>query len=66
MDIKDIIAMYGNNDYLEMQTGRIFELSKIKYDVITNKSSVPVRQDGRLIGYIHLDGDYSKEESDDI
>ena len=34
MDIKDIIKTYGKNDYYEMNTGKIYHLSKMtKIDV---------------------------------
>ena len=57
MDIREIIRTYGTTDYYEQNTGRIFKLSEMKYDGIKDETSIPVDQDGDLIGFIKLPGD---------
>lgn len=67
MDIKNIIDLYGFNDYYEMSTGRLYELSNISYDPIRKISTIPVLQqngeDGKYyqIGNIQIPGNIKEE-----
>lgn len=56
MDIKEIIKTYGKNDYYEMQTGRIFQLSKMEYHLYSNETWIPVLENGKVIGCIKEKG----------
>lgn len=58
MDIIEIIKTYGKNDYYEMQTGRIFALSKMVFD--GQCTIIPVYEDGEFVGTMSLKGDYTK------
>lgn len=60
MDIKEIIKTYGKNDYYEMQTGRIFHLSQMKYHLYDNTTRIPVSENGNLIGEIKVKGDFTR------
>lgn len=61
MDIGEIIKTYGKNDYMDMNTpGRIFHISQMKYHLFDDTTRVPVSEDGVLIGYVKLKGDYTK------
>lgn len=54
MKLEDIARSYGMNDYYDMHTGRIYKLSEAT-DAGNGKLSVPVVEDGRLIGYATMD-----------
>lgn len=54
MDLKEIVKMYGWNDYYDMPTGRIFHLSKA-VEESEGVFQVPVSEDGELIGYAKLE-----------
>lgn len=54
MTLENIAEMYGMNDYLDQNTGYIYELSKA-IDNSDGTLSIPVRQDGILIGYSTMD-----------
>ena len=58
MDIKDIIKTYGKNDYYEMNTGKIYHLSKMSYHLFNNTTWIPVSENGELVGEIKLEGNY--------
>lgn len=58
--LEQIIKTYGKNDYYEMQTGRIFLLSKMQYHLFSDETIVPVEYDGQIVGTIKLKGDYTK------
>ena len=60
MTIEEIIKTYGKNDYYEMQTGRIYQLSKMQYHLFLNQTTIPVLKDGQLIGQITLKGDWTR------
>lgn len=60
MDITEIIKTYGKNDYYEMQTGRIFHLSQMKYHLYDNTTRIPVSGNGNLTYEIKVKGDYTK------
>lgn len=50
--------MYGKNDYYEMQTGRIFALSKMSFD--GQCTIIPVYEGREFVGTISVKGDYTK------
>lgn len=55
MTLEKIVEMYGWNDYMDMNTGRIYQLS----NSINNgdgTSQVPVTENGELIGYATMKG----------
>ncbi len=61
MDIGEIIKTYGKNDYMDMNIpGRIFHISQMEYHLFDDTTRVPVSEDGVLIGYVKLKGDYTK------
>jgi hypothetical protein len=46
MDIKEIIKIYGTHaDYYDFNTGRIYAITKAKYDSETNETTIPVIND---------------------
>ena len=61
MDLKEVIKMYGWVDYLDIHTNRIYHLGNSSYNVDTNKTEVPVSEDGTLIGVVNLSGDVKTE-----
>lgn len=50
MSLESIVDTYGWEDYYDMATGRIFQLSKAT-SAGDNTSEVPVLEDGKLIGF---------------
>ena len=62
MDINDIIKTYGFNDYLDMNTGRIYHLSKMEYHLFFNKTYIPVSEDGKIIGNVEVEGNLLGEK----
>lgn len=54
MKLEDIAKSYGMNDYYDMNTGRIYKLSEAT-DAGDGKLSVPVEENGRIIGYATMD-----------
>ena len=61
MLIEDIIKMYGKNDYMDMNCpGRIYHLSQMEYHLFDDTTWIPVSEDGKIIGYVKLKGDYTK------
>lgn len=50
MSLENIVDTYGWEDYYDMATGRIFQLSKAT-SAGDSTSEVPVIQDGRIIGF---------------
>lgn len=61
MFMKDIIETYGKEDYMDMKNpGRIYHLSKMEYHLFDDTTRVPVSEDGKIIGYVKLKGDYTK------
>lgn len=59
MDIKEIIKIYGKNDYMDMNSpGRIYHLSQMHYHLFDDTTRIPVSEDGRIIGEIKLEGNY--------
>lgn len=61
MKLEEIIKLYGKNDYYEMNTGRIYQLSKMQYHLFSNETIIPVEQCGRIIGTVKLKGDWTNE-----
>ncbi len=55
MTLEKIVEMYGWNDYMDMNTGRIYQLSQ-STDNGDGTSKVPVVEDGNLIGYASMKG----------
>lgn len=50
MRLEEIVDIYGWEDYYDMATGRIFQLSKAT-SAGDDTSEVPVIQDGGIIGF---------------
>lgn len=55
MTLEKIVEMYGWNDYMDMNTGRIYRLSQ-SVDNGDGTSKVPVTENGNLIGYATMKG----------
>ena len=55
MTLEKIVEVYGCNDYMDMNTGRIYQLSQ-SIDNGDGTSRVPVVEDGSLIGYAPMKG----------
>lgn len=55
MTLEKIVEMYGWNDYMDMNTGRIYQLSQ-SIDNGDGTSRVPVVEGGSLIGYASMKG----------
>ena len=56
MTLEKIVEMYGWNDYMDMNTGRIYQLSQ-SIDNGDGTSRVPVVEGGSLIiGYVSMKG----------
>lgn len=55
MTLEKIVEMYGWNDYMDMNTGRIYQLSQ-SVDNGDGTSKVPVTENGNLIGYATMKG----------
>ena len=55
MTLEKIVEVYGWNDYMDMNTGRIYQLSQ-PIDNGDGTSRVPVVEDGSLIGYASMKG----------
>jgi hypothetical protein len=55
MILEQITEMYGWNDYMDMHTGIIYQLSQ-SIDNGDGTSKVPVIEDGELIGYAFMKG----------
>ena len=55
MTLEKIVEMYGWNDYYDMNTGYIYQLSQ-SVDNGDGTSKVPVVEDGNLIGYATMKG----------
>ena len=61
MSFEDIVKTYGKNDYMDMNNpGRIYHLSKMEYHLFDDTTRIPVSEDGKIIGYVKLKGDYTK------
>lgn len=58
MNIEEIIKVSGHNDYYELETGRLFKLSEMEYNLFRNVTKVPVIEPNRIVGYIELEGNY--------
>lgn len=58
MNLEQIIETYGKNDYMDMNTGRIYHLSKMEYHLFDNTTRVPVSENGVIIGEVKLKGNY--------
>lgn len=58
MKIEEIIKTYGHNDYYEMETGRLFKLSQMEYNLFRNVTKVPFAEPNGIVGYIELEGNY--------
>lgn len=56
MDIKEIIDVYGKNDYYDMLTGKTYCISKMEYHLFDNTTWIPVNQNGKFIGYVKIKG----------
>ncbi len=55
MALEEIVEMYGWNDYMDMNTGRIYRLSQ-SVDNGDGTSKIPVTENGNLIGYAAMKG----------
>ena len=55
MTLEKIVEMYGWNDYMDMNTGRIYQLSQ-SVDNGDGTSKVPVTENGNLVGYATMKG----------
>lgn len=55
MTLEEIVEMYGWNDYMDMNTGKVYQLSN-SIDNGDGTSKVPVTDNGRLIGYATMKG----------
>ena len=55
MTLEKIVEMYGWNDYMDMNTGRIYQLSQ-SVDNGDDTSKVPVTENGNFIGYATMKG----------
>lgn len=55
MTLEKIVEMYGWNDYMDMNTGRIYQLSQ-SIDNGDGTSRVPVTENGNFnfIGYVTM------------
>ena len=57
MTLESIAKTYGMNDYYDMNTGRTYQLSKAfedETDELFETLSVPVLENGNLIGYAKM------------
>ena len=61
MSFEDIIKTYGKSDYMDINNpGRIYHLSKMEYHLFDDTTRIPVSEDGEIIGYVKVKGDYTK------
>lgn len=58
MKLEEIIEMYGKNDYMDMNTGKVYHLSKMEYHLYDNTTRVPVSENGYMIGEVKLKGNF--------
>lgn len=54
MKLEEIARTYGMHDYYDMASGRTYQLSNATA-TDDGKLSVPVIEDGKLIGYASMD-----------
>lgn len=56
MTLETIVSVYGWNDYMDMNTGYIYQLSKAESQG-NGTLKVPVIVDGQLYGYATMKGE---------
>ena len=59
MTIQEIIETYGKNDYYDMNTGKIYKLSEMKYFKEDDITEIPVDKAG-ILEFVSVKGDLTK------
>lgn len=55
--IKEILSIYGKNDYYDQESGKIYKFSEMQYHLFHNKTIIPVDGVG-VQETIELEGNY--------